>query len=179
MWRAKNWWWKLVVIAFALHLASFAAAIGYSIYRSWETLDGILAWPFLQVWSVLSWVWSLTIVSGPAGWLWNKLDLLLYGPMNGNPWWRTAVIGLAGVLIWRKRWLISVAGLLLILLPTLAVFASRAVAWLLELGLWIVSPLYPGELAPEAAAEGAPEPASGLPPRPKFGDPYRQGGGPI
>jgi hypothetical protein len=179
MWRAR-WWWKLAVIAFGIHLAAFTAALGYSVYRSWEALDGILAWPFLQLWSLPDWIWSLSVVSGPIGWVWSHLDLLLPGPMDGNPWWRTALIGIVG-LVWRKRWIISVAGLFLILLPTLAVFSSRVVAWVLEHALRILSPVpaLTSKTGREDLRRRRAENAPLLPPAPSFGDPFRQQGGPV
>jgi hypothetical protein len=170
MLRAR-WWWKLAVVAFGLHLAAFTAALGYSLYRSWETLAGILGWPFARLRSLLEWIWSL--VSGPIEWVWSHLDVLLPGPLDGNPWWRTALIGLVG-LVWRKRWLISLAGLLLILLPTLAVFGSYVVAWLLEHLLRVLAPLA-AVTSPSRRDERAPVRA----PPPTIADPFRKRGGPV
>jgi hypothetical protein len=167
MW-ASAWWWKLAVLALAVHVVAFAAALVYAISSSWEALDGVLAWPFVHlVWSPLEWLWGLAVVNRLVdflwwvpGHLWSVLDRLL----PGTAWWEVVSIGVAGLLFWRKRWLITLTGIALVALPTLAIFAARAVYYALEEVLKIGSKL-PGVPTQEVD--------------PSFGDPFRVQGGPM
>jgi hypothetical protein len=163
MWAAA-WWWKLAVIGLAAHVTAFVAALVYAIRSSWETLGGVLAWPFVHVvWALLEWLWSLDFVRSVVNVLWWVPEQIWIA-LPGGPWWKVLAIGIAGLVAWRKRWLITLTGVALIAVPTLAIFAMRAVYYVLEEVLKLGSN-FPGP--PTQTVE------------PTFGDPFSKEGGPV
>jgi uncharacterized protein DUF1353 len=162
LWRES--YGKVSVAVFVFHIAAFAGTLAFAMYSSWDWLGEALAYPFVWVWDNLFLDKLVTALGAAIAWLWSSADWILPSAFE-EPWWKVAIVGLTGLLVWRKRWLITLAGLTLISLPTVAVFLSYALTFSAETALSLVT----------KAASKIPKlkiPADSMP---EFGRPYRKG----
>lgn len=146
----KRPWGVLVVGAYAAHLLAFFAS-------------GLYWWLGRYSW------W-------PAGWLSSRFERGSWWPLadelwasdagealGGRSWLVPLVLGLSGLLIWRWRWVFGVLAAALVALPTLVVWLTYFVAWLLDWAATIAYRLWAALKRIDVHI-----------PTPSFGKPYRR-----
>jgi hypothetical protein len=82
---------------------------------------------------------------------------------GGRSWLVPLVLGLVGLLVWRWRWVFGVLGAALIAVPTLVVWLTYLLAWLLDWGATIAYRLWAALKRIDVQI-----------PTPSFGKPYRR-----
>lgn len=128
---------KVLVAVFALYVIAFAAAFTYALYSSWGSIEGVLAWPFVNLWDLTARLGVPGWIDSAAGSVWSWLDAVPL--LEGTPWRKVVFLFVVGSAAWRLRWPITLVGLAVVTVPSLAVFGARILARLLELALWCVS----------------------------------------
>ena len=124
----------LAISAFALHLAAFVSAFGYLVYS---------AWPLSWLTATVRWAWSLfladvlAVFSSAVSWTWSALvdpwlpEEWAWSLLEAHPLGVVAALGVAGV-VWGWKWPLAIVGTALIGLPTLFVWTSIGLTWLLD-----------------------------------------------
>lgn len=124
----------VVVLGFAAHLAAFATAFAYLLYS---------AWPFPWLAAAARSVWDLFpadvfgVLSSAVSWMWSTLfdpwlpEEWAWSLLERHPLGVVLVLGVAGI-VWGWKWPLAIVGTALIGLPTLLVWTSIGLTWLLD-----------------------------------------------
>lgn len=115
----------LALLLLFAYIALFVYASGWAIYTQWPDLLGLLDSMGLEWFEPGAWL--LGAVAG----LWSLITFVMPYYVEEHPWRVTLALSVVGVFFWRV-WLSVLAGLAIIGVPTVAVWAAHVLAWLME-----------------------------------------------